>query len=78
MDFIMLLQHWYKDEKYSTKVKDEDGYPSFALVNKATGKAMKHPISGEPVSFYCLFLLYTLCVFAYLPAHFKTSMLLDL
>ncbi|XP_057537746.1 ricin B-like lectin R40G3 isoform X2 [Amaranthus tricolor] len=42
-------QHWYKDEKYSTKVKDEDGYPSFALVNKATGKALKHSVNGHPV-----------------------------
>lgn len=42
-------QHWYKDEKYSTKVKDEDGYPSFALVNKSTGQALKHSVSGQPV-----------------------------
>ncbi|KAI4386662.1 hypothetical protein MLD38_004577 [Melastoma candidum] len=35
-------QHWYKDEKYSTRVKDEEGFPCFALVNKATGLAMKH------------------------------------
>lgn len=42
-------QHWYKDEKYSTKVKDEDGYPSFALVNKATGQAVKHSVAGHPV-----------------------------
>ncbi|XP_042943113.1 ricin B-like lectin EULS3 isoform X1 [Carya illinoinensis] len=36
------FQHWYKDEKYSTRVKDEDGFPCFALVNKATGQAIKH------------------------------------
>ncbi|XP_012843164.1 PREDICTED: uncharacterized protein LOC105963318 [Erythranthe guttata] len=36
------LQHWIEDEKWSTKVKDEEGFPSFALVNKATGQAMKH------------------------------------
>lgn len=42
-------QHWYKDEKFSTKVKDEDGYPSFALVNKSTGQAVKHSVSGHPV-----------------------------
>ncbi|PKA65596.1 Zinc finger CCCH domain-containing protein 53 [Apostasia shenzhenica] len=35
-------QHWIKDLKYSTKVKDEEGFPSFALVNKATGEALKH------------------------------------
>lgn len=39
-------QHWIKDEKYSTKVKDEDGFPSFALINKVTGEAIKHSI-GE-------------------------------
>ncbi|KAG7033678.1 Ricin B-like lectin EULS3 [Cucurbita argyrosperma subsp. argyrosperma] len=37
-------QHWFKDEKYSTRIKDEAGYPSFALVNKATGQAMKHSV----------------------------------
>ncbi|KAL5995016.1 hypothetical protein ACLOJK_025074 [Asimina triloba] len=38
--------HWIKDEKYSTRVKDEDGYPSFALVNKVTGEALKHSIGA--------------------------------
>lgn len=40
------LQHWYKDEKYSTQVKDEEGFPCFALVNKATGLAMKHSVGA--------------------------------
>lgn len=39
---IIVIQHWYKDEKYSVRVKDEEGCPSFALVNKATGQAIKH------------------------------------
>ncbi|XP_073142318.1 ricin B-like lectin R40G3 [Henckelia pumila] len=39
-------QHWIKEEKYSTKVKDEEGFPSFALINKATGQAMKHAIGA--------------------------------
>ncbi|XP_076939888.1 ricin B-like lectin R40G3 [Bidens hawaiensis] len=39
-------QHWIKDEKFSTRVKDEQGYPSFALVNKATGQAIKHSIGA--------------------------------
>ncbi|PWA57125.1 hydroxyproline-rich glycoprotein family protein [Artemisia annua] len=43
MDF---LDHWVKDLKFSTRVKDEQGYPSFALVNKATGQAMKHSVGG--------------------------------
>ncbi|KAL9224443.1 hypothetical protein vseg_000472 [Gypsophila vaccaria] len=42
-------QHWYKDEKYSTKVKDREGHPSFMLVNKGTGQAVKHSISCHPV-----------------------------
>ncbi|KAI3460307.1 hypothetical protein Pfo_016970 [Paulownia fortunei] len=40
------FQQWIKDEKYSTRVKDEEGFPSFALVNKATGQAMKHSIGA--------------------------------
>ncbi|KAF0903554.1 hypothetical protein E2562_027980 [Oryza meyeriana var. granulata] len=32
-------KHWVKDMKYNKRVKDEEGYPSTALVNKATGKA---------------------------------------
>ncbi|XP_042006575.1 ricin B-like lectin R40G3 isoform X1 [Salvia splendens] len=44
------LQHWIKDEKFSTRVKDKEGFPSFALVNKATGQAMKHSIGvTQPV-----------------------------
>lgn len=39
-------QHWYKDEKYSTRIKDEEGFPCFALVNKATGQAMKHSLGA--------------------------------
>lgn len=40
------FQHWIKDETYSVKVKDERSYPSFSLVNKATGQALKHGL-GE-------------------------------
>ncbi|MCL7047400.1 hypothetical protein MKW94_024065, partial [Papaver nudicaule] len=39
-------QHWIKDEQFSTRVKDEKGMPSFALVNKATGQAIKHSIAA--------------------------------
>lgn len=39
-----------KDEKFSIRVKDEEGFPSFALVNKATGQAMKHAVGAtKPV-----------------------------
>jgi len=36
------FQHWYKDMRHSTRVKDEEGMPAFALVNKATGLAISH------------------------------------
>ncbi|KAK9156512.1 hypothetical protein Scep_003086 [Stephania cephalantha] len=39
-------KQWIKDEKYSTRVKDEEGFPSFALVNKGTAQAMKHSIGA--------------------------------
>ncbi|KAJ8511553.1 hypothetical protein OPV22_001987 [Ensete ventricosum] len=40
-------QRWYKDMRYSTEVKDEEGFPSFALVNKVTGEAIKHAIGAK-------------------------------
>ncbi|CAL9207508.1 unnamed protein product [Musa hybrid cultivar] len=39
-------QRWYKDMRYGTEVKDEEGFPSFALVNKVTGEAIKHAIGA--------------------------------
>ncbi|KAG9152772.1 hypothetical protein Leryth_025535 [Lithospermum erythrorhizon] len=43
-------QHWVKDDKYSNRVRDDEGLPAFSLVNKATGQAIKHPIGpGHPV-----------------------------
>ncbi|KAF1858657.1 hypothetical protein Lal_00044690 [Lupinus albus] len=44
-------QHWYKDERYSTRVKDSEGCPAFSLINKATGEAIKHSIGAtHPVN----------------------------
>lgn len=40
-------QHWIKDMRYSTKVKDQESLPSFALVNKVTGEAIKHSVSAS-------------------------------
>ncbi|KAJ3691695.1 hypothetical protein LUZ61_020859 [Rhynchospora tenuis] len=37
-----IYQIWIKDVSYSNGVKDLDGKQAFALVNKATGKAIKH------------------------------------
>lgn len=46
------MQHWIKDMKYSTRVKDEEGYPAIALVNKATGEALKHSLGqSHPVCY---------------------------
>ncbi|RLN34826.1 hypothetical protein C2845_PM03G16580 [Panicum miliaceum] len=43
-------QHWYKDMRFSTRVKDQEGMPAFALVNKATGLAIKHSLGqSHPV-----------------------------
>ena len=43
-------QHWYKDMRFSTRVKDEEGMPASALVNKATGLAIKHSLGqSHPV-----------------------------
>nr|XP_043633300.1 ricin B-like lectin EULS3 [Erigeron canadensis] len=36
-------QQWIKEEKFKS-ITDEKGHSSFALVNKATGQAMKHSI----------------------------------
>uniref|UniRef100_A0A0E0KD67 Uncharacterized protein n=1 Tax=Oryza punctata TaxID=4537 RepID=A0A0E0KD67_ORYPU len=45
---------WHKDARYSCTIKDEAGCPSFALVNKATGDALKHSLGYRcPVSFNC-------------------------
>eukprot|EP00252_Welwitschia_mirabilis_P013992 TRINITY_DN3099_c0_g1_i4.p1 TRINITY_DN3099_c0_g1~~TRINITY_DN3099_c0_g1_i4.p1 ORF type:complete len:285 (+),score=-0.51 TRINITY_DN3099_c0_g1_i4:161-1015(+) len=35
-------QQWVKVDSWGIKIKDEVGYPAFALVNKATGLALKH------------------------------------
>nr|XP_051205634.1 ricin B-like lectin R40C1 [Lolium perenne] len=43
-------QHWYKDMRHSTRVKDAEGHPAFALVNRATGLAVKHSLGqSHPV-----------------------------
>jgi len=60
------MQHWYKDEKYSTRVKDEEGCPAFSLVNKATGEALKHSIGvTHPVRFFSQALLFLCRVFLF-------------
>ncbi|KAH0466345.1 hypothetical protein IEQ34_006448 [Dendrobium chrysotoxum] len=41
---VARLNHWYKDFRWGSQVKDEEGLPAFALVNKATGLAIKHSL----------------------------------
>lgn len=61
------MQHWYKDEKYSTRVKDEEGCPAFSLINKATGEALKHSIGAtHPVRSLSQILLIGMIMFAML------------
>jgi len=42
-----LIQHLYKVERYITGVMDEEGYPAFSLVNKATKHSIAdyHPLT---------------------------------
>jgi len=35
-------QLWIQDATMSTRVKDSTGSPAFALINKATGQALRH------------------------------------
>jgi len=35
-------QQWFMDNIWNAKVKDDEGFPAFALVNKATGQALRH------------------------------------
>lgn len=36
---------WVKDESWSNQVRDQVGHPAFALVNKATGQALRHAVA---------------------------------
>jgi hypothetical protein len=45
-------QHWVEDTRYGDTIKDEDGYPAFALINRATGEAIKKTSEESPVSIY--------------------------
>jgi hypothetical protein len=59
------FQHWIKDMRRSTSIKDEEGYPAFALVNKVTGEAIKHSLGqSHPVcmSMHCFNNQTTNCV----------------
>jgi len=37
-------QHWFKDIRFSLRIKDTEGKPVFSLVNKATGLAVQHSL----------------------------------
>ncbi|XP_078166267.1 ricin B-like lectin R40C1 [Carex rostrata] len=42
-------QHWTKDERHGTRIKDSEGQPAFALVNRATGEAISYFAMSKPV-----------------------------
>lgn len=43
-------QHWYKDDKHGSTVKDAFGNPAFSLINKVTGQVIKKPLElGQPL-----------------------------
>ncbi|KAJ7526979.1 hypothetical protein O6H91_16G030200 [Diphasiastrum complanatum] len=35
-------QKWVKDKSWGSKLEDAAGFPAFALINKATGRALRH------------------------------------
>ncbi|MDK2413575.1 hypothetical protein QHH03_31270, partial [Aphanizomenon sp. 202] len=37
-----ISQHWIKVDEWGNQLKDEAGFPAFALVSKANLKALKH------------------------------------
>jgi hypothetical protein len=39
---VGVFQLWIQDAAMSTRVKDSTGSPAFALINKATGQALRH------------------------------------
>ncbi|RCV21244.1 hypothetical protein SETIT_4G123500v2 [Setaria italica] len=39
-------QHWFKDVRFSLRIKDEEGKPVFSLLNKATGFAVQHSLGA--------------------------------
>ncbi|XP_038694406.1 ricin B-like lectin EULS3 isoform X1 [Tripterygium wilfordii] len=40
-------QHWYKNTQYAGQTTDTSGHHAFALVNKSTGEALRHPHGHE-------------------------------
>jgi hypothetical protein len=51
-------QHWFRDTRLSTAVKDEEGNPVISLVNMSNGLAIKHSLGlYHPVTFPLLILL---------------------
>ncbi|XP_057856752.1 ricin B-like lectin R40C1 [Cryptomeria japonica] len=40
-------QQWIMDTSWGVKIKDEAGFPAFALVNRATGQALRHGLAEK-------------------------------
>ncbi|CAN6221654.1 unnamed protein product [Urochloa humidicola] len=36
-----VYQHWIQDKRPGSRIKDEDGFPAFALINRVTGDAIR-------------------------------------
>jgi len=43
-----VYQHWIQDKRPGNMIRDEDGYPAFALVNKVTGDAIRGSKGDDP------------------------------
>ena len=41
------MQQWTKDTSWGNTVKDHAGFPSFALIHKSTGQALRHGSAVE-------------------------------
>ncbi|KAF3338188.1 hypothetical protein FCM35_KLT17025 [Carex littledalei] len=42
-------QHWIKDKRHGATIKDSEGQPAFAVINRATGQAISHCPTSQPV-----------------------------
>jgi hypothetical protein len=42
-------QHWIKDTRCGNRIKDEEGYPAFALINRFSGEAIKFFSGTKPI-----------------------------
>jgi hypothetical protein len=54
--------------RHSIRIKDEEGYPAFALVNKVTGEAIKHSLGqSHPVHISAICICICIALFSVRP-----------